>query len=106
MESIGEIVRKTCESATTKAEHVKLNKDCLLKLVDEITDAKKYENVEWSKFPCHYFNKDDIEGTLNYIFILDALNFCFWPSKTPYEYDNLGNSIKAVILNDPNGLKP
>jgi len=38
------------------------------------------------------------------MFVLDALNFCFWP--TTWEYDNLALSIKNAYDKDPNNIKP
>ena len=35
-------------------------------------------------------------NTIDYIFILDCLNFCFWPAT--WEYDDLSNSLKSVIM--------
>jgi hypothetical protein len=38
------------------------------------------------------------------MFVLDALNFCFWP--TTWEYDNLALAIKNIYKQNPDYLKP
>jgi hypothetical protein len=38
------------------------------------------------------------QSLLDYIFVLDSLNFCFWPST--WEYDNLANALKKVLDKD------
>jgi len=44
------------------------------------------------------------ESVIDYIFVLDALNFCFWQSD--WEYDTLATSLKNILINDPNAFKP
>lgn len=34
---------------------------------------------------------------MSYIFILDSLNFCFWPSSQPFEYDTLADNLRILI---------
>ena len=60
-------------------------------------DSSKFQNVLWRDYSCHYFDESDPEGVIDYIFILDTLNFCFWPAPKPYEYDNLAGNIKKLI---------
>jgi hypothetical protein len=38
--------------------------------------------------------------TAQYVFVLDALNFCFWPSTTGIEYDILATGLKRVLEKD------
>lgn len=35
--------------------------------------------VEWDYEGIHYFDNGPL--TVQYLFVLDALNFCFWPGK-------------------------
>jgi hypothetical protein len=32
-----------------------------------------------------------------YLLVLDAINFCFWPSEGMWEYDALARSLKDVL---------
>jgi hypothetical protein len=38
-----------------------------------------------------------------YVFVLDALNFCFWPL-AGYEYEHLAGSLKAALETDPHAF--
>jgi len=40
------------------------------------------------------------ERLCQYVFVLDALNFCFWPL-SGYEYEHLAGSLKAALDRDP-----
>ena len=44
------------------------------KVVDNIGPIPK---VEWDFEGIHYFDNGPL--TVQYLFVLDALNFCFWP---------------------------
>ncbi len=41
--------------------------------------------------------------TAQYVLVLDALNFCFWPLPR-YEYEHLASAIKRVAVKSPNSL--
>lgn len=45
------------------------------KVVDEIQGS--IPKVEWDFEGIHYFDNGPL--TVQYLFVLDALNFCFWP---------------------------
>lgn len=57
----------------------------------------------WDESGWHY-DADAAEGgplTAQYVLVLDALNFCFWPSKTAMEYDTLAVGLKKALEADP-----
>ena len=45
------------------------------KAVEEIQDS--IPKVKWDFEGIHYFDNGPL--TVQYLFVLDALNFCFWP---------------------------
>lgn len=61
--------------------------------------------IEWDSNQWHYCADADARGplTAQYIFVLDALNFCFWPSEH-FEYDVLAVSLKGVLERDPHAF--
>eukprot|EP01083_Nonionella_stella_P113978 336515_1 len=63
------------------------------------------EQLEWRQDPYHYFNQNDIELTLRFILVLDALNFCFWPLSN-YEYHHLGSSLKHTLQQNKHAFDP
>ena len=62
-----------------------------------------FAEVEWDQCGWHYAADAKLDPigklTCQYIFVLDSLNFCFWP--TPgLEYDFLASRLKAVLESD------
>jgi hypothetical protein len=53
--------------------------------------------VEWDFEGIRYF--DNGPPTVQYLFVLDALNFCFLPDKD-LSYDHLAFGLKAALQND------
>jgi len=46
-----------------------------------------------------------LEDIVNYIFVMDSLNFCFWPSNL-WEYEDLAQAIKNLHKMDRYYLIP
>lgn len=60
--------------------------------------GKKFQaGVEWDSGGWHY--TDGGPRTCQYVFVMDALNFCFWPMPG-LEYDILAKSLKDVLESD------
>lgn len=60
------------------------------------------EEGKWDENGWHFTDDVDAQGTLTcqYIFVLDALNFCFWPSTTGLEYEELASSLTKQLRED------
>jgi len=56
---------------------------------------------EWDT-ETHFF--DGGEDTVQYLLVLDALNFCFWPSEGSWEYERLATGLKKSLIADPDCL--
>ena len=51
----------------------------------------------------HYVAPNNPESTVQYLLLVDSLNFCFWP--TPgLEYEHLALGLKAIVEADPDVL--
>lgn len=87
------------------AEHVSIVDTALSKFASEIIGKKEklFEDFEQQDF--HYCNVDQPESVVDYVFVLDALNFCFWPVK-PMGYKDLAQVLKEGIEADPSMFKP
>ncbi|KAG3021199.1 hypothetical protein PC120_g8843 [Phytophthora cactorum] len=61
--------------------------------------------VTWDSGDFHYFEDVKQNGplTCQYVFVLDALNFCFWPTQY-MEYEHLARGLKTALLRDPHVL--
>nr|XP_023870457.1 queuosine salvage protein-like [Quercus suber]POE88720.1 upf0553 protein [Quercus suber] len=87
-------VRASSAWVATHSSHVVVDSAGIEKVVDNIGPIPK---VEWDFEGIHYFDNGPL--TVQYLFVLDALNFCFWPDKE-LNYDHLASGLKAVLQND------
>ncbi|KAL4644646.1 hypothetical protein ACB092_02G179500 [Castanea dentata] len=87
-------VRATSAWVATHSSHVVVDSAGIEKVVDSIGPIPK---VEWDFEGIHYFDNGPL--TVQYLFVLDALNFCFWPDKE-LNYDHLASGLKAALQND------
>lgn len=90
-------VRESCRRVIEKAEFVTIDMEALRKFAE----TPYREPSPWVAFDCHYSG----DKVLDYIFALDALNFCFWPHPT-YDYPDLALNLKKILLSNPDGLSP
>ncbi|XVE82915.1 hypothetical protein DITRI_Ditri16bG0043500 [Diplodiscus trichospermus] len=65
------------------------------KVVEKMKES--IPKVEWDYEGIHYFDNGPL--TVQYLLVLDALNFCFWPDKDLH-YDNFAKGLKEALLND------
>ncbi|MED6128669.1 hypothetical protein PIB30_100132 [Stylosanthes scabra] len=89
-----EDVRATTAWVATHSSHVLVDSAGIEKVVNTIDDIPK---VDWDFEGIHYFDNGPL--TVQYLFVLDALNFCFWPDKD-LNYDDLASGLKAALQND------
>ena len=98
-------VRTTCDFVTDSASHVSIDMAAISTFVNSInkesTLSSLKDGVAWDANNWHYCQDAKEYGklTCQYIFVMDALNFCFWP-QPELEYDTLAMSLKAVLERD------
>lgn len=102
-----ELVRSTCAYVVENAQFVKINEaaiDAMIaddsKFPADVTDA--LSKVQWDSCGWHYNKDADSAGdmTAQYILVMDALNFCFWPCPG-LEYEHLALGLKHALEKDP-----
>jgi len=52
------------------------------------------------KIESHY----TLEQLIAYVFVVDALNFCFWPNQdafAPFEYEDMTRNLEQILISDP-----
>lgn len=113
-------VRKSCNAiiASGDLQHVTIDAKEVEKYATELLlqfkDHKKETSVfalgdggavDWDASGMHYCADVGSLGprTVQFILVLDALNFCFWPSPG-FEYDTLALALKQVYENDANAF--
>ncbi|KAM5576760.1 hypothetical protein ABKV19_007548 [Rosa sericea] len=87
-------VRGTSAWVANHSSHVLVDSSGIEKVAETIDEIPK---VNWDFEGIHYFDNGPL--TVQYLFVLDALNFCFWPDKD-LNYDNLAAGLKEALLND------
>ncbi|CAL9056003.1 uncharacterized protein LOC135676749 [Musa acuminata AAA Group] len=94
-----EEVRATTAWVANRATHVMVDSFELEKAVDSIQGS--VPKVKWDFEGIHYFDGGPL--TVQYLFVLDALNFCFWPDEELI-YDHLASGLKASLQKDKYAL--
>eukprot|EP00899_Mesostigma_viride_P022511 jgi/Mesvir1/3444/Mv11939-RA.1 len=69
--------------------------------VDGLVSDWPQKPVEWNFDNVHYF--DGGPRTLQYLLVVDTLNFCFWPEKG-LEYEHLAKGLRDALTADPHAL--
>ncbi|RHY05802.1 hypothetical protein DYB25_008720, partial [Aphanomyces astaci] len=94
----------------SQAEHVTIHKDSVLALADKLERVylgqkdSIHDQIAWDFGDVHYFAdaKDGGPLTCQYVFVLDALNFCFWP--TPEYVSHIGADYRVPQVLRPEGV--
>jgi len=82
-------------------KHVKIDKDNLDKFVNELlTNENALKYPKWSE---SHFDATSVplEILLRYIFIIDTLNYCFWPNEG-FEYYSLAKNLYDTLIKNKN----
>lgn len=88
-------VRATSAWVAARSSHVTIDESGIEKVVETIKTS--IPKVEWDFEGIHYFDEGPL--TVQYLFVLDTLNFCFWPDKD-LNYDDLASGLKESLQND------
>ncbi|MCO5605759.1 hypothetical protein L7F22_059943 [Adiantum nelumboides] len=89
------VVRESSAWVASHASHVFINQKGLEKVVDEL-DSNIHMDL-WDFEGIHYFDGGPL--TVQYLFVLDALNFCFWPD-ADLHYDHLAAGLRSALMED------
>ena len=94
-------VRASCEYVRNHARSVIINDAAITVLANEMSE--RCDAVAWDEGDWHYCKDAKELGprTCQYIFVMDSLNFCFWPV-VGLEYDTLALALKNVLEKDEN----
>uniref|UniRef100_A0A7N0T5M1 Queuosine 5'-phosphate N-glycosylase/hydrolase n=1 Tax=Kalanchoe fedtschenkoi TaxID=63787 RepID=A0A7N0T5M1_KALFE len=88
-------VRSSAAWVASRSSHVFIDSSGIEKVVEDTKDS--IPKVEWNFEGIHY--SDDGPLTVQYLLVLDALNFCFWPDKD-LNYDDLASGLKLALEKD------
>eukprot|EP00285_Hemiselmis_virescens_P008164 CAMPEP_0173399980 /NCGR_PEP_ID=MMETSP1356-20130122/46544_1 /TAXON_ID=77927 ORGANISM="Hemiselmis virescens, Strain PCC157" /NCGR_SAMPLE_ID=MMETSP1356 /ASSEMBLY_ACC=CAM_ASM_000847 /LENGTH=329 /DNA_ID=CAMNT_0014359811 /DNA_START=147 /DNA_END=1136 /DNA_ORIENTATION=+ len=108
-----DLVRTSTARVSATASHVSIDGAAISLLATSIAGATTKSPSEaaasggGAKMPewdteTHFYDGGD--ATAQYLLVLDALNFCFWPSEGSWEYARLASGLKKSLLDDPDCL--
>ncbi|BFU18388.1 hypothetical protein EHI8A_017120 [Entamoeba histolytica HM-1:IMSS-B] len=96
-----EYVRWSVDYIEQNAKHVRVNqiklKEKIIPLLEKIEAETFDESIHQAP--------NDIESRLRYILVVDALNFCFWPTEG-FEYDDLTKGLSRLEHDHPEVFEP
>lgn len=101
-------IRDSCGYVVSNASRVSINLENLKRYAEELKTlnfAEVRNSVQWDACGWHYCQDVTSLGkiTCQYVFVMDALNFCFWPTEG-LEYDTLAVSLREVLEKDPSAF--
>ncbi|TFJ80449.1 hypothetical protein NSK_008190 [Nannochloropsis salina CCMP1776] len=94
-------VRASTARVVRRAQHVHIDSAALAALTRSLT-TRQTQPLAWQELGWHYHADAETAGplTCQYALVLDALNFCFWP--TPgLEYEHLARGLRRALERDP-----
>lgn len=103
LHTISRTVKATCETVCSASSHVSISPQAVQQMADGITTDKLKALGAPAAFNKELHYVDGGPLTVQYLLVVDALNFCFWPDPE-LEYEHLAGGIKASILADPTAL--
>ena len=104
------LVRETCLQVIETAKYVSIDNAKIDEVATQMSQGgggfrDLIDGIKWDASGWHYSLDAATSGplTCQYVFVLDALNFCFWPS-AGMEYDTLAVSLKDALTADPSAF--
>lgn len=97
-------VLPTTEAIVGQCSHVKIDDAAISSLcATHLQSSLSVANPPQFDTTLHYVAPGNPDSTVQYLLLVDTLNFCFWP--TPgLEYEHLSQGLKAIVEADPDAL--
>ncbi len=90
-------VRETTAWVVSQATHVTIDDEAIVREADALAQA--LAEAPAHSWDTHHHYAEDNPLTAQYLLVVDALNFCFWPDPT-WSYNELAMALKQVIEAD------
>ncbi|TNV73753.1 hypothetical protein FGO68_gene10301 [Halteria grandinella] len=104
------LVRKTCQrvySQMLKKEvpNIKLNESKIHDFIHHLSDKVSKDGVAFEPWAKYHIdpNAYPLEAVLSYTFVVDAMNFCFWPGNPAgnFEYEHMTKNLAKILHSNP-----
>lgn len=88
-------VRASCLEYYKSQHHIQIQN--IPSLARRILETSRNTPIEWDSEGWHLQDStNNRERTALYILALDSINFCFWPSSSNYEYEDLATTLTRM----------
>jgi hypothetical protein len=97
----------TTQCVVSNSTHVSISDTAIETFTNQLASeavSQEDQPFDWA-MSMHYCGDAEEGGplTAQFIFVLDALNWCFWPTEG-FEYEHLAASLKAVMESNPSAF--
>ncbi|CDW83988.1 UNKNOWN [Stylonychia lemnae] len=108
-------VRRTCQRVSTLMENqvspsVIINSQKLDEFIQNLELKVKQDNIAYEQWAKYHMdpNNYSIEQVLAYIFVVDGMNFCFWPNNPSgnFEYEHMTKNLAKILDEQPDFFIP
>ncbi|PRW33671.1 UPF0553 -like [Chlorella sorokiniana] len=96
-------VRQSAEWVVSQAQLVTIDAASLQRLAASLADAAPSFSPASFDRQLHFWDPANPELVAQFLLVLDALNFCFWPQEG-LEYEHLAGGLRQAVLADPQAL--
>uniref|UniRef100_A0A7S3VJW6 Queuosine 5'-phosphate N-glycosylase/hydrolase n=1 Tax=Dunaliella tertiolecta TaxID=3047 RepID=A0A7S3VJW6_DUNTE len=102
---MGSVVRESARYVCSQSRHVTVVGEGISRVVAGLTDEELRKLSSPASFDAdlHFVDETSEALTVQYLLVVDALNFCFWPDPE-LEYAQLSLGIKRALQQDPRVL--
>lgn len=99
-------VRTSAQFIMAQAKHVTVDSQDAIAAAAKKLQDDHIHTVSWDDAGWHYADDAKTGGpmTAQYVLVLDALNWCFWPSSSGMEYEQLAVGITNALRADKHVL--
>ena len=85
---------------------VKINEDKIPALLEQVKAQIGQSSIAYDKWSDWHIKqpKDfSVEQVTAFCFVVDAMNFCFWPDNPSgvFEYEHITKNLETLLINDP-----
>jgi len=97
------LVRRTTQDVASSAKHVLISQQGIKDLVSGRLSEDKVRALDLSKWDeaDHLVQGNDL--SVQYLLVVDAINFCFWPDGT-LEYEHISGNLKKAVEANPESI--
>lgn len=94
------LVRESAAFVAAQASHVSVDADAVASVAQHWVESGLLRGRPPFDRGLHYVDESEPAATLQYLFVLDALNWCFWPdgdacgAAEPFEYEHLAGGAR------------